>query len=142
MASVLLLAGCASAPRPKPSEATNAVAISGPTLGTVEIQPTSCASGNRWVFFGAQAVDERAGIGIRLVIDPITGPVVRIFKFADDGVSSIVLRRRDCTKFEAEFGRTGKSVNFVEEVKLSLDLDCKSEAGDFVVGSVEQTACL
>jgi hypothetical protein len=133
---------CASVPRPKPSEATNTVAIAGPTLGTAELHPTSCASGNRWVFFGAQAEDARVGMGIRLVIDPIEGPVVRVFKFADDGENSIVLRRRDCTKFEFDFGRTGKSVNFVEEMKLGLDLDCKSKAGDFVVGSVEQTACL
>lgn len=140
-ASAVLLAGCASAP-PRPSEALNTVAIAGPTLGAGELQPTSCASGDQWVFFGAQAVDEPDGLGVRLVIDPIEGPVVRVFRTADDGERSIVLRRRDCSRLEYDFGRTGSSFNFVEEVKFSLDLDCKSRAGDFVMGSLAQKSCL
>lgn len=140
LGGLLLSSACASAP-PRPSEALNAVAISGPTLGAGELQPTSCASGDQWVFFGAQAVDERSGLGLRLVIDPIEGPVVRVFRTADDGERSIVLRRRDCSRFEYDFGRTGNSFNFVQEVKFSVDLDCKSKAGDFVVGNLAQEAC-
>jgi hypothetical protein len=117
--------------------------MAGPSLGKAELRTNSCWSGQRQVFRGADIFDEttKEMFVLRLVLDPIEGPVVRIFRDSEWG-PSIILRRADCTTFDYELAGTGKSVNFVSEVRVSLQLDCRSRAGDLVVGKVDLPTCL
>jgi hypothetical protein len=135
-----LLAGCASAPLPPPP--SDAFAISGPTLGARELRPEVCYSGEHFVFLGAQVIDSKSKTEARLVIDPISGPVVRFFESEHGDERSIVLRRKDCKVFETGLGRTGSMTNGVNEVALNLRLDCRTRHGDVVRGATAQKACL
>ena len=130
------------ASRPTPSEPSNVVAMAGPTLGSRELRTNDCRSGQRYLFRGADIFDKTTQevFELRLVLDPIEGPVVRIYTDSEFG-KSIVLRRKDCKTFEYELKNTGSIVNFVSEVSVTLQLDCRSKAGDFVVGKVELPVC-
>lgn len=132
-----------AASRPTPSEPSNVVAIAGPTLGSRELRTNKCVSGGRFSFRGADIFDEttKEVFVLRLALEPIEGPAVRIFVDSELG-KSIILRRKDCKAFEYELESTGKSVNFVTEMRVAVRLDCHTKAGDFVVGKVELPACL
>ncbi|HSS78535.1 MAG TPA: hypothetical protein VLV54_17550 [Thermoanaerobaculia bacterium] len=132
-----------AASRPTPSEPMNVVAMAGPTLGRRELVTNKCVSGGRFSFRGADIFDEttKEVFVLRLVLDPIAGPVVRIYTDSEFG-KSIILRRRNCKTFEYELASTGKSVNFVTEMRVAVQLDCRTRKGDFVVGKVELPACL
>ncbi|HEX3125838.1 MAG TPA: hypothetical protein VH394_00765 [Thermoanaerobaculia bacterium] len=147
---ILGLAGSAAAaapakktPAPKPSQATNAVAFAGPTLGNGELKTNQCQSGSRRSFLGVDAYDQNTKevLVLRLVIDPIEGPVVRLYKDSDSG-PSLVLRKSDCSTFDYTLESTGSIVNFVSEMKFGIRLDCRGPKGDQVVGNVDLPACL
>jgi hypothetical protein len=78
---------------------------------------------------------------LRLAIDPLTGPAVRMMKESETD-PSIIVRPRNCRTFEYKLESTGRSVNSVTEVRVSLRLDCRSKAGDYLVGNVELPECL
>lgn len=148
MLSALVSVGCASGTkaagaRPAPSQSTNAVAFTGPSLGNGELFTNQCISGGRFDFRGVDVADgnTKEVLVLRLVIDPLEGPAVRLFRDSESG-PSMILRKADCETFVYELGSTGKSVNFVTEMKVSLQLDCHTKAGDVVVGSVDIPACL
>lgn len=134
-----ILAGCASA-RPVPS-GPQAMAVAGPTMGTYEFKPNVCIAGQHYVFWGVDLAEEKTGAIARLVIDPITGPVVRLFKFADPYGPSVVVTRADCKTFKTDLTRTGSWINGIDVVKVALDLDCATQAGDFVVGKLSADEC-
>jgi len=139
-----LLAACSCPPRiarPRPSAPHQVVAIAGPTLGSGEIRPTDCTSGQHRMFFGADLAADPRGLVLRVIIDPLDGPVVRVFKASDPYGASIVARRRDCKTLNLRFLPTGSSLNFVNEMKLSLEVDCETLAHDFIVGEVSAEAC-
>jgi len=138
-----VLAGCASAhrrPRPVPS-APQTVAVAGPTLGTYEFKPDVCIAGQHYSFWGADLAVDKAGQIARLVIDPITGPVVRVFNFSDPYGPSVVVGRADCRTFKIDIARIGSMINGIDVVKVTLDLDCATKAGDFVVGKISAEEC-
>ena len=143
----LTLAGCASAAvsRPEPSGPSNVIAFAGPTLGSEkqELYVNHCHSGENRGFSGADIFDDRTKevLVLRLVIDPLEGPAVRLFKDSESG-PSVVLRKSDCRTFTYQMEGTGKSVNFVSEIKVALQLDCRGSKGDSVVGNVDLPACL
>ncbi len=134
----LALAGCASTPTPIPKDA---LAISGPTLGTRQLRPAHCYSGEHFVFLGAQVVDDASKTEARLVIDPVAGPVVRIFESEHGDDASIVLRKKNCRVFDTGLRRTGSWTNGINEVALTLTLDCRTWHGDVVRGSTTQERC-
>jgi hypothetical protein len=117
--------------------------MAGPTLGSRELRTNKCVSGGRFSFRGVDIFDEttKEVFVLRLVLDPIEGPVVRIYTDSEFG-KSIILRRKDCRTFEYELKSTGSVVNFVSEMKVAVQLDCHTKAGDFVVGKVDLPACL
>jgi hypothetical protein len=148
------LAGCAagakpatssgpSSPHPAPSAETNTVAFTGPTLGNGELSTNQCQSGGRRSFLGVDAYDQNTKevLVLRLVVDPIEGPVVRLYKDSDSG-PSLVLRKSDCSTFDYVLENTGSVVNFVSEMKFGMHLDCRGPKGDRVVGNVDLPACL
>jgi hypothetical protein len=129
--------------RPTPSADVNVIAFAGPTLGTGELNTNECQSGERRSFLGIDAYDQntRGVFVLRLVVDPIEGPVVRLYKDSDWG-PSLVLRKSDCATFDYQLESTGSSVNFVTEMKFAMHLDCRGPKGDYVVGQVDLPACL
>lgn len=138
------LSACATIPanKPQPSEAANGVAVSGPRLGDHRIEPTQCTSGGRYLFLGADLIDERAGLILRLVVDPVRGNVVRVFDPKNDDTRSLILSRASCATFDTHLEFGGSMVNGVREMKVSIALDCHTPSGDIVVGKAASESCL
>jgi hypothetical protein len=132
--------GCATV-RPLPVPAGNTFAIGGPTFGDRTLRPSRCLTGGHFVFLGAEAVDDSNQMVVRAVIDPLQGTAVRLFDDHDSDRLSVVFRRQDCTRFTVEVKPTGTLYNEVMLMALSVDLACRTRAGDTLVGSWSATEC-
>jgi hypothetical protein len=142
VAAGALLPACAIAPRSGPSHAPlGRFEISGPTLGRQTLAPTSCAAGERQVFLGVDLLDEATGIVTRLVVDPATGPVVRVFKASAPFDASVLFHRSECRVFHFSLDSTGWRINHIDELRMSLELDCQLSSGDSIVGTASDPGC-
>ncbi|HXU32825.1 MAG TPA: hypothetical protein VN851_19820, partial [Thermoanaerobaculia bacterium] len=139
-----LASACASAPpaKPKPNEPTNTIATSGPKLGAQQIEPTKCISGGRYLFLGVDLIDERSGLIVRLVYDPLRDEFVRIFDPKLNETRTLILSRANCKTFKADLTFGDSMVNGIREMKASIDLDCETPGGNFAVGKVASESCL
>lgn len=143
---VLLAAGCFSS---KPVAVTgNGVAegnlgsmtVSSPQLGDVTVTPTLCMSGARQYFLGGDFEDEKGGTVVRLVVDPLSGPAVRVFSADAPFEKSVAFRRDQCSVFHFSLDSTGWRINRIDDYRLTLNVDC-SRAGETVRGAVSATHC-
>jgi hypothetical protein len=105
------------------------------------IVPTACSSGDPSHFLGADLVDEGAQLVVRLVVDPLAGPAVRVFDLAAPFDRSVVYFREDCTTFTFSLEPTGWIINEVHVRRLDLELDCESEEGARIAGHASARAC-
>jgi hypothetical protein len=115
--------------------------LSSVSLGQFTISPSSCTSGDRERFLGADFSDESAGVVVRLVVDPLDGPAVRVFASAAPFEKSVVFRRSECRVFHFSLESTGWRINGVQDYRVSLDLDCVSKGGDTLDGKVSASHC-
>jgi hypothetical protein len=118
-----------------------ALRLSSEVLGRVEIMPAACTSGAREHFLGADFSDENNGFVIRLVVDPLDGPAVRVFSIAAPFDKSLVFRRSECRVFHFSLDSTAWRINDVQDYQVSLDLDCVSETGETLEGKVSANHC-
>jgi len=143
----LLAAACVSAP-PAPSD--GAPGASEP-LGLFEVAadggfgarlaPTRCSSGDPELFLGVDFEDERQGMVVRIVFDPLDGPVLRVFDRVDPHVRSVLFFPEECDVFGASVEPTGWKINEVRVFRAELDVDCFTEDGARLVGHAEASAC-
>ena len=141
--SLLVLAACSGLhpPEPEAGGRNEGLAVTGPTLGVRGLHPDQCFAGARQLFWGADLVDEHGDGVVRFLIDPVEGPLVRLYRASDPYGPSIVLRRADCHVFKFDFQPTGSWINGINVVKIALTLSCKDAAGDAVVGQVAAEEC-
>lgn len=78
---------------------------------------------------------------IRLVVDPLDGPVARVFASAAPDEKTAVFRRSGCRVFHFTLDTTGWRINRVQDYRLTLDLDCANPEGDSITGRVSATHC-
>lgn len=141
------LAGClASAVGPAP-----ATAAAGERLGSFEvasvgappgtIRPSSCVVGDHELFLGADLVDPDTHLVVRLVIDPLAGPALRVYDTDEPFDRSVVFFRDECTAFGMDLAETGAMVNNIVERRLELEVDCENEDGATIRGSVTAADC-
>ena len=88
-----------------------------------------CRSGDLEYFFGVDLEDRSGGAWVRLVIDPLDGPHLRVTTTSGDARSGSLLGRPQCRKLEAELRHTGWRVNEVRDISGSLDAECRSDSG-------------
>jgi hypothetical protein len=147
IAALLLAAsGCFSAGplRRDEPEVTGALALAGPTFGERALVPVSCASGEPQVFLGAdfaEAEGSQGALVARLVVDPLTGPALRIAAAAAPFAPAIVVRKADCAVFHFSLARTGWRINDYGVYTVSLELDCALPAGDRIAGRLLAPTC-
>jgi hypothetical protein len=115
--------------------------FSSAALGHWLISPSSCTAGDRELFLGADLFDDSAAVVIRLVVDPLDGPAVRVFAKAAPFENSVIFRRSECRVFHFSLESTGWRINEVQDYRLSLDLDCASKNGDTIKGRVSVNHC-
>ena len=122
VAAGALVPACAIGSRSGPSHAPlGSFVISGPTLGRQTLAPTSCAT--------------------RLVVDPATGPVVRVFKASAPFDASVLFHRSECRVFHFSLDSTGWRIDHIDELRMSLELDCQLSSGDSIDGRASDPGC-
>ncbi len=120
---------------------TGKLDISGPTFGAVSFAPKACDSGEHQVFFGADFSSPESKVVARIVVDPLTGPGVRIFDQDARFEKALVLKKETCQSFHFALERSGWRINDIYVMKVHLDLDCTLPNGDSVKGVVDAASC-
>ena len=139
-----ILPGCVSSSA-KTSERAGPLgtfSVSGPALGARELLPGKCSTGQRELFLGFDLRDERAGTVVRLVVDPANGPVVRVFETAAPFDKTVLFHRSECRVFHFSVDSTGWRINRVDQLRVSLELDCELPSGDRIAGRAQDPGCL
>jgi hypothetical protein len=116
--------------------------VSGPTFGQETLQPTSCVAGEREFFLGFDLRDERAGVITRLIVDPANGPVIRVFAISAPFDKTVLFQRSACRVLHFSLQSTGWRVNRIEQLDVSVDLDCQLPSGESIIGRASDGGCL
>lgn len=145
LALLLFTTGCVSTGtgqlgRGEPAT-SGSLEIGGPTFGNATLAPTVCQSGEYEVFLGADFSTPESPLVLRLAIDPLDVPGVRLFDRSDRNAKTLTLRKADCADFHFTLSRTGWQINDVYVLKASVELDCTLPSGDRVKGKVETASC-
>ncbi len=114
--------------------------IASRTFGDLTLAPSGCAAGDRQSFLGADFTAPDATVVLRLVVDPLEGPAVRLYASEAPFDQSVVFRREDCPTFHFSLESTGWRINDYEDYRITLELDCSRE-GESVRGSASSTHC-
>jgi hypothetical protein len=122
-------------------DSSGSFTVSAKALGRVTIAPSSCVAGDRQLFLGADFPDETAGAVVRLVVDPLDGPAVRVFSSSAPFDKSVVFRRSDCPVFHFSLDPTDWRINHVQDYQVSLELRCATAEGDTIEGRVAVEHC-
>lgn len=115
------------------------VASLGAPPGT--IAPASCIVGDHQLFLGADLHDPDTNLVVRLVIDPLDGPALRVYDADEPFDRSVLFFRDECTTFTMELDETGSMVNNIVERSLELEVECENEDGATIRGSVSAARC-
>jgi len=137
-----LLTGCLSSlPISQEAEETaGGFTLASEVLGQVELKPSSCSAGDRQHFLGADFEDASSGVTVRLVVDPLGDPAVRVFSRAAPFDRSVVFRRGQCSEFHFSLDSTGWRINDVDDYRVTLQLDC-TLLGESIRGNVTAPHC-
>ena len=114
--------------------------VSSQVIGSQIFSPSHCTAGDHQFFLGADLKSEDSNLVVRLVVDPLDGPAVRVFSADAQFDRTVVFRRSDCGVFHFSLDLTGWKINDVYDYRLMLQLDC-SRPGESVKGSVSTTHC-
>ncbi|HEX7254131.1 MAG TPA: hypothetical protein VF376_14730 [Thermoanaerobaculia bacterium] len=143
--ALLFAAACSSSSAPSGERASGplgAFTVDGPTFGAHSLQPGQCHVGQRELFLGFDFLDSPSGIVARLVVDPATGPVVRVFRSAAPFDSTVLFHRSDCRVFHFSLDETGWRINRIDQLRVSIELDCSLPSGDRIAGKADDPGCL
>jgi hypothetical protein len=147
LASVPLLASCLSSKpivepgtTPAPSGALGSFEVTSRELGSATFKPTSCTSGDRQFFLGADFHDPSSNLVLRLVVDPLQGPAVRLTAADAPFDRSVVFYRADCSVFEFSVQSTAFEINEVQDYRVTLHLECQG-SHDSLSGNASSTHC-
>lgn len=149
MVAALAVTACFST-RP-PAAGSGEGGASGPALGDFRVTspggargtvtPTLCLAGDRELFLGADLIDERSGLVVRLVVDPLEGPLLRVFDREAPFERSVLFFREECEQFELSLEESGWEINEIPVRRLELAIDCESEEGAAIVGRADAGHC-
>lgn len=115
--------------------------LAGPTFGSRTLLPGVCVSGQHSYFLGFDLVDEREGVVTRLVVDPASGPVARVYGAEEPFDKTLLFQRTSCRTFHFSIDANGWRINRFDALDVSLDLDCRLPSGDAVVGKASAKGC-
>lgn len=141
-ALAVLCSGCVvgSALEATRSAPVGSVMLDSATLGRFSLTPTTCLSGERQVFLGADFLDSQ-GIATRLIVDPAGAASLRFYTVARPLEEGTLFRRADCSQFELALDRTGWQINEIHDLHVSLRFDCRAATGDTAAGWLAVDHC-
>jgi len=105
------------------------------------IAPQTCVAGDHELFLGADLVDPATNLVVRLVVDPLDGPALRVYDSGAPFDRSVLFFRDECTTFEMHLEPTGWIVNDIVVRRLELKVECENEAGATIRGSAAAARC-
>jgi hypothetical protein len=105
------------------------------------IAPTSCLSGEHDVFLGADLFDPETHLVVRLAIDPLHGPALRVYDADEPFDRTVLFFRDECPIFDMTLERTGYMVNDIVIRSLDLEVECENEDGATIRGSATASRC-
>jgi len=108
---------------------------------TQTIEPTSCVAGDRQFFLGGDFIDAKSSSVVRLVVEPLQWPAVRVISPSLSDQSPIVFKRPECKALRVTFEPTGWRVDDVYDYRITLDVDCTRADGTALVGKASTTHC-
>lgn len=123
------------------SRPSGSVRLSSAALGSLTLSPSRCTAGDRERFLGADFRDETGDAVLRLAIDPVDGPAVRVFSSAAPFRKTVVFRASECRVFNWSLEATTMRVNRIQDYRVALDLDCAGKSGDSIEGRVASRHC-
>ena len=98
------------------------------------IVPTRCDAGDTEQYLGGDLQDEELGVAVRLVVDPLYGPALRVYDTRAPFERSVLFFEEECERFELSLEPTGEEVNSVIVRDFELDVDCENEDGATIYG--------
>jgi len=114
--------------------------IASKMFGDQTFSPKECTAGDHQLFLGADLESEGSPLVLRLVVDPLEGPAVRLFSTDAQFDKSVVFRRADCKVFHFSLEGTGWRIDHYNDYSLTLQLECAKE-GETISGSASSTHC-
>ena len=143
LAAVLLQAGCAAPTALVGSDGgpSGKIQITSGILGKVVLTPSVCNSGERQLFLGADFIDSAQGTALRLILEPTGTATLRAFNTAHPLNPGVVISQAACRKFQVSLERTGWRINDIYDLRVNLDVDCRSVLGDSVQGMLAVAHC-
>ena len=129
-----LTIGCArTSVRSVPTDARSPE-VAGATLAVGErrYRLEACRSGDLAHFLGVDLEDRQGGAVVRLVMDPIDGPRVRLVHGPGEARQRVDLVPGRCRRLEADVRPTGWIVDTVRDVSGSVDAECPGDPGPAV----------
>ncbi|HUK14050.1 MAG TPA: hypothetical protein VLW17_12175 [Thermoanaerobaculaceae bacterium] len=121
-------------------QALGSFEVASRTLGDATFSPAECSSGDPQLFLGVDFAEPGRDLILRLAVDPLEGPGVRLYSATAPFDRSVVFRRADCSVFHFSLDSTGWRVNRVEDYRVTLELDC-ARPGERVRGRASSTHC-
>ncbi len=125
---------------PSGSQGLGSFSVSSQVFSAQSFTPTVCTAGDRQLFLGSDLSSPNSSLVLRLVVDPLEGPAVRLFSSQTPFDKSIVFRRSDCRVFHFSLDSTGWRVNDINDYRLTLQLECDRQ-GESIVGSASSSHC-
>jgi len=117
------------------------IQVTSTTFGNVTLTPEACASGEHHLFLGADFLDSARGTALRLILEPTGEATLRVFNTAHPLNPGIVVHRTACSRTLLSFERTGWQINDFYDVRVSLEVDCRTASGDSLQGMLTVAHC-
>jgi hypothetical protein len=105
------------------------------------LTPSHCYSGAREYFHGVDLVDPSSHTLLRVVVDPILGPRLRLVEGGDGEPRVTLLDREQCRVLDAEVDPTAWRVNHVRDVSGHLRLECRGGDGRWLRADLTFSHC-
>jgi hypothetical protein len=102
-------------------------------------RPTSCISGENFVFLGAE-FSGGGEVTTRLILPPEGSAKLRLFRSDEPLEQGLLFTRADCRQFEVEVERTGWQINEIHDLRVRLRFDCSNDEGS-ASGSLTADHC-
>lgn len=117
------------------------IQVTSATFGNVALAPAACASGEHQLFLGADFLDSARGTVVRLILEPTGAATLRVFNTAHPLNPGVLFPQTACSKVLISFERTGWRIDDIYDVRVSLDVDCRTAAGDSLQGMLTVAHC-
>jgi hypothetical protein len=111
------------------------------SIGGQGYELVSCASGDRESFLGVDLADRKEQAILRLVVDPMEGPRLKVVVGGPGSRKSLALPSSSCRRLQARVEPTAWRANRVRDFSGFVDADCTSDTGIDVLARVRFTHC-